>query len=274
MNADLRRAFPAPVTRIACLLIGMAGPLFLASCRQTVTSHSPQVAGAYHPSPATSRALESAETKRTGLATGWGETRDSVVTSRAFSRGSRPHGTGRLYYNDEAGAKAMSTGSWHTARQPDYLAGGTVAVGLQSTGGAYLPSYRTGNKRVYVGENGSRYRISLKNLTPSRIEVVVSVDGLDVMDGQAASTSKRGYLIGPHGDLHISGFRKSQSSVAAFRFSSVEDSYANRKHGSTDNVGVIGVAVFTEGGRDPFRGDEAARRQDANPFPGRFATAP
>lgn len=106
------------------------------------------------------------------------------------------------------------------------------------------------------------------------MEVVLSVDGLDVIDGRAASLSKRGYLVRPGGSITIEGFRESSEAVAAFRFSSVRDSYAARKYGETRNVGVIGIAAFNEYGTDPHDLDEAERRLRADPFPGRFATPP
>ena len=102
----------------------------------------------------------------------------------------------------------------------------------------------------------------------------MSVDGLDVLDGQAASFAKRGYLIDPHGEVEIDGFRQSLDTVAAFRFGSVRSSYAAQKHGDTRNVGVIGVALFHERGTTPWNPREIQRRNDANPFPGQFATPP
>lgn len=101
---------------------------------------------------------------------------------------------------------------------------------------------------------GQRYRIHVQNPTSQRMEVVVSVDGLDAVDGGEASLSKRGYVLAPFGDVTIEGWRTSLDSVAAFRFGSVHDSYAGRT-GRDRNVGVIGVAFFSE--RQP----EWTRRQ-------------
>ena len=56
---------------------------------------------------------------------------------------------------------------------------------------------------------------------------------------------KRGYLIPAWGSVDIEGWRISQSEAAAFRFSSVPESYAART-GNAREVGVIGVAVFPE----------------------------
>ena len=66
-----------------------------------------------------------------------------------------------------------------------------------------------------------------------RVEAVVSVDGLDAVDGKPASVGKRGYMIPAFGDVTIDGWRTSLSTVAAFRFSSVRDSYAARTRVTT-----------------------------------------
>jgi hypothetical protein len=71
------------------------------------------------------------------------------------------------------------------------------------------------------------------------------VDGRDVLDGQPSAWEKRGYIVAPYGEVVIDGFRLNEDSVAAFRFSSVKRSYAARM-GDARDVGVIGVAVFTE----------------------------
>jgi hypothetical protein len=109
------------------------------------------------------------------------------------------------------------------------------------------------------------------------MEVVSSVDGLDVMSGQPASVRRRGYLLLPYETLEIDGFRESESTVASFRFGRVSDSYAARQ-GSARDVGVIGLALFSERGDpwSPSRRDEDERRLSATPFPGdrRFASPP
>ncbi len=97
-----------------------------------------------------------------------------------------------------------------------------------------------------MGSMGERYRIRITNPTSRRVEAVVSVDGLDAIDGKTAGfDDKRGYVILPYGDVTVEGFRTSLDQVATFRFSPVRDSYAGRK-GQDRNVGVIGVAFFPE----------------------------
>jgi hypothetical protein len=108
-----------------------------------------------------------------------------------------------------------------------------------------LPVFTQGGRRFVLGDAGERYRIHLVNPTGERVEAVVSVDGLDAVDGRPASLSKRGYIVPAYGDVVVDGWRTSLDTVASFRFSSVRDSYAGRT-GHARNVGVIGVAFFRE----------------------------
>jgi hypothetical protein len=217
---------------------------------------------------------------RPGLATQWGETRTSKITTVPFLRGDpeTPFAMVSLFYNDEQGARAMANFSGFrrvsdgTQRGP----GGVVTVGLRGDDGRFLSGYQAGGKNYVIGEAGARYTIVVKSNAPQRVEAVISVDGLDVLDGKPASFKKRGYLIEAGGEVAIDGFRQSTETVAAFRFGSVRDSYAEKKHGDSRNVGVIGVAVFHERGSNPhpWTVEEVDRRNDANPFPGQFATPP
>jgi hypothetical protein len=114
--------------------------------------------------------------------------------------------------------------------------------------GESLPTYPFRDRYYVQGNNGERYTIRIVNPTAHRIEAVVSVDGLDVIDGEAGDLRKRGYVVPAYGETRIEGFRTSQDDVATFRFSSVNDSYAGKK-GKARNVGVIAVALFEEQAR-------------------------
>ena len=149
-------------------------------------------------------------------------------------------------------------------------AGDLVEWGVKGRGG-FLPTFREGygyGRRLVAGEANSTYSIVVRNRSKSTLEIVASVDGLDVFDGKTASFAKRGYLVNPGTTLEIDGFRTSSDTVAAFKFSSVSNSYANLRHGDTRNVGVIGIAVFTQKGVNPWTWmpDEVRQRDNAQPF--------
>ncbi len=119
-------------------------------------------------------------------------------------------------------------------------------IELVGGNGNLLDTYQHRGRFYVEGNSGSRYSIRITNPTNLRVEAVVSVDGLDVIDGETGNfNSKRGYIVPAHGSLVIDGFRVSTQSVAAFRFSSVSSSYAGLK-GKARNVGVVGVAIFAE----------------------------
>jgi hypothetical protein len=111
--------------------------------------------------------------------------------------------------------------------------------------GDTAPTYAFRDRFYVQGNLNERYIIRVTNPTPSRVEAVVSVDGLDVVDGESGDLRKRGYIVPAYGQVNIEGFRTSLADVATFRFSSVDNSYAGRK-GKARNVGVIAVAIFEE----------------------------
>ncbi len=220
-------------------------------------------------------AAPSAEANRPGLATGWGQQKSSITQTRDFNRASsKPAGTDAIYYNSIDGIDATASSSRVQGLQTaagDMIEWGIKGrVGLLSTYKEY--NYRQDDRRFVSGKKGSDYTIVVRNRCKSALEIVASVDGLDVMDGKTATFSKRGYIVQPGERLEIAGFRTSQNSVAAFKFSSVANSYANLRHGDTRNVGVIGLAVFTQKGVNPWTwtSNEIDRRNQAQPF----ATAP
>ncbi|MGD7652886.1 MAG: hypothetical protein ACQCXQ_06705 [Verrucomicrobiales bacterium] len=192
--------------------------------------------------------------ERPGLATGWGKEKESSIYSRDFVRASsKPYGTDMIYYNNPEGIKAM-TRHPSKVKPMQRAAGELVEWGVKSRG-RYLPTYKESwgyGRRLVEGKRNAPYEIVVKNRSKSTLEIVCSVDGLDVMDGRTASFKKRGYLVDPGKTLTIDGFRTSHHSVASFKFSGVADSYANLKHGDTRNVGVIGLAVFTRKGSNPW----------------------
>lgn len=260
-------------SRACAWLVGCVAMLFFGAC----TAPPPTAPTTRKQAAWSANAVEAAQ-ERPGLGTRWGETRESQVIGTGFRRAEpeRPRATATIHYNDQSGIRAMA-GSAQPRRARPALSGAAdslIAVELRDQSGSLLPGLAVDGRWFVVGERGRRYSIVVRNESDARIEVVLSVDGLDVLDGRAASDQKRGYVIAPGGRLNVEGFRQSFDAVAAFRFGSVSESYANRKYGDTRNVGVIGVAVFHEYGSDPFVLRERERRLRASPFPGNFASPP
>jgi hypothetical protein len=201
--------------------------------------------------------------ERPGLGTSWGEQRESWVEPAPFARASaaRPSGQERIYYNDREGANAMFDFIGGQSKPSEGLqnsTGGLLRVGLRNGNGTWIECRESRGRRIATGGQGERYEVVLKNDARRSVEVVVSVDGMDVMDGKSASFRKRGYVLAPFETLAIEGFRTSHSTVAAFRFGSMFESYGHRRHGNTIHAGVIGVAIFEEKHRNPQAGEAVA----------------
>ncbi|MBK6295456.1 MAG: hypothetical protein IPO19_06645 [Rhodoferax sp.] len=119
-----------------------------------------------------------------------------------------------------------------------------VSVIDRSTG-ERLDVYRHRGRLYVAGIPGNRYAVSLHNKSGARVLTVVSVDGINAISGQTAAAAQSGYVLSPWQTTQVSGWRKSMDEVAAFYFTSIDDSYAARTD-RPQHVGVIGVAVFRE----------------------------
>ena len=147
---------------------------------------------------------------------------------------------------ERTGDRPLEQGEPLTISDPTTVASSPYRVELWYGDAGRLPTFYSGGKTYVLGAMGERYRIHVANPTSRRVEAVVSVDGLDAIDGRPATfQDKRGYVIPPFGEITVDGFRTSADQVATFRFASVRDSYAART-GEARNVGVIGVAFFPE----------------------------
>ncbi|WP_298211101.1 hypothetical protein [Acidovorax sp.] len=119
-----------------------------------------------------------------------------------------------------------------------------VTIVDRDTGAALQVHYAKGEYWV-AGRPGARYAITVRNRMGERVLAVPSVDGVNVLSGETAAWDQRGYVFSAYERYQITGWRKSQSEVAAFEFASIANSYASRT-GRPANVGVIGVALFRE----------------------------
>jgi hypothetical protein len=100
--------------------------------------------------------------------------------------------------------------------------------------------------KVYIeGRKDTKFSLRFRNNSSERKLFIPSIDGLSVMNGKDASYNSSGYIVRPYSTVTIDGWRKSDSEVAEFYFSTPRDSYGSRK-GKGINLGVIGCAVFSE----------------------------
>lgn len=192
-----------------------------------------------------------------GGATGWRKERSSGVADTRFIRASsEPVGTDVIYYDAPEAIKIMSNTATKRVGALQQTMGQMVEWGIKGHTG-FLATYKRDHgwgRRFVEGKKDQEYAIVVKNRCKSTLEIVASVDGMDVVDRKTASYFKRGYLIHPGATLEIDGFRTSTDSVATFKFSSVEGYYSKIRHADTRHIGVIGIAVFTQKDVNPWTG--------------------
>lgn len=125
------------------------------------------------------------------------------------------------------------------------LVAGKISFAVQDDAGQPLPLVRQQGKYYLQGKAGQAYQLVYENHSAQIYQIVASVDGLNVLTGEAASRQGRGYVLRPHSKVVITGFRKSDDAVASFIFSAPSEAYAaHTPQGSPVNVGLIGMAIF------------------------------
>lgn len=117
--------------------------------------------------------------------------------------------------------------------------------------GQPLPVIEHGGKHYIAAPWNADYKLRLHLPDYSRYLAVISVDGLDILTGKAASVNSGGYVArGPtfHDEHDIPGFRLNDREVAAFHFGDRADSYAAQMD-KPANVGVISAVIYMDANR-------------------------
>jgi len=89
------------------------------------------------------------------------------------------------------------------------------------------------------------YRIRARNLSGTRIGIVIAVDGRNIISGERSELGRGEpmYILDPYQTVTYAGWRTSEAEVRRFYFTSLEHSYASRI-GDESAIGVVAAAVF------------------------------
>ncbi|TDU81395.1 hypothetical protein EI77_00703 [Prosthecobacter fusiformis] len=244
-------------------ILKIAALLLSASLLSHCTSHPYRGDAARYSTPATSPAVEenSIAKSRPGLGTELGHELTDTSSTATFYRKStgQPDAMATFHYNDDEGARLMASLQGRPARRDggfELIPGKlrvTVMDGSRYSSSA-LDHYESGQGIFVIGTPGENYSLKLANRTSRRMEVVVSVDGLSLLDGQPASARKPGYIIPAKSAVILRGMRVG-GKLYSLEFGSVKESRASTAFGQKGarNVGVIGMACYEE--------DEIVRRR-------------
>lgn len=169
-----------------------------------------------------------------GVASGEARASRAVVTKFQRAAGNTPAGVATLYYKDESSHLAPDGHTMAAAADGArvYSGSGFVSLNVRAPFRGKLPLVSSQGRTYVVGNKGEHYSLVIHNALPRTVEVVLSVDGMDVVDGRPASYAKRGYVIDAGETATVDGFRSNQNQVRAFHF------------GDAPGAGVIGMAVF------------------------------
>lgn len=113
-------------------------------------------------------------------------------------------------------------------------------------GTSKIPEYGHKGLTFVEGRPEQPYTLKLRNDSARRVLAVVSVDGLNVVDGQPCTPQGRGYVIPAYSAVDIDGWRTSLSEVHRFKFEGKEQSYSKSATGETQNCGIISAKFFSE----------------------------
>ena len=117
--------------------------------------------------------------------------------------------------------------------------------------GSVAPLYmKSGSwdRRYFQAFRGRNYSLAVTNQSGRRVGVLISVDGLNVVNGERASLSNHEamYVLGPYERTVIRGWRSSLRDVRRFVFVDEQRSYAERTGQANGDMGWIRVLSFQE----------------------------
>ena len=123
------------------------------------------------------------------------------------------------------------------------------------------------DRHYFQAFRGRNYALVMRNNTGRRVGVLIAVDGLNVVTGQRSSLSRHEsmYVLDPHEEAVIRGWRTSLRDIRKFVFVNEERSYAERTGQANGDLGWIRVLAFREQ-RPWWRDDLGKVREQSPPF--------
>ena len=115
--------------------------------------------------------------------------------------------------------------------------------------GRPLTQYRSHGRPYVEALRGAEYEVRLRNSSPDRVAVALSVDGLNTIDAlQTSAWNASKWVVEPYQTITISGWQMSSQRARRFYFTNERDSYAS-KLGQRGDFGVISAVFFRERNR-------------------------
>ncbi len=143
--------------------------------------------------------------------------------------------------------------------------------------GRKVKEYRHNGLTFVEAKDGTEFAIEVKNHRSGRVLAIVSVDGLDIVDGKVATAKSRGYIVSGNNADTFNGWRKSKEQVSNFKFTTGKNSYSTEKGKGASN-GIIGIKLIAEKFTPPILHWQLAAQIEPddyyNSFPKKFPNYP
>ena len=99
------------------------------------------------------------------------------------------------------------------------------------------------------------FEIKFTNCSFEKVQIKISIDGTDVLTGNVADTqvTKEMWVVDAYKDITLKAWPETHNGGAQFVFTHAGNSVANNTHGEVSSLGIIAVAVFREGHKEPQR---------------------
>jgi len=139
---------------------------------------------------------------------------------------------------------------WSRPRGERAAVGQLVSVEIR-VDGHWVPLHRAPgvrDRQYFAAEHGANYALRIRNRSDRRVGVLVSVDGLNVVNGErsALSAHEPMYVLDARETTTIRGWRTSLDHVREFVFVDEERSYAERTGQANGDMGWVRVLAFEE----------------------------
>ena len=147
------------------------------------------------------------------------------------------------------------------ARRWTRCGNGMISLRAENDRGRRLPALQCGGQLVVVGEPGTAWRLWVRNETDVPIEVLPSVDGLDLETGKPADLALRGRLLGPRESVAFASMAGAAGKETPLTFREVKDTSALYRMTTTGTLGMVVVAVFLPKDVDSFDSQPLLQRR-------------
>jgi hypothetical protein len=183
----------------------------------------------------------------------------------------RPQQVARCYYGPAEVIRTMIEELEDVAQPVRGLSrfgNGAVAVGFKDERGRWMPAVECGGVLLVEGTEGQAFQLVVENKTDVILELLPSVDGLELETGAPLALTSRGRLVPPRGKVSFGQIQGAEGKAELLRFRAVSGPQALYQISTTGTLGAVQVAVFVGAGSDTFDArPPLARRNRTRTFP-------